>query len=193
MSQLNENFWDNKYKTNNIGWDLGTCSPPLKAYFEQLKDEKIKILIPGCGNSYEASFLFENGFKNVHILDISKTAIENFKSKNPNFPSNNIYHGDFFNHEVQYDLIVEQTFFCAIDPNLRSSYAEKIWQLLKPQGKLIGVMFNRDFDGGPPFGGSILEYKKIFSEKFEIVTMEPCYNSISPRDGAEIFISLKKK
>lgn len=193
MSHLDESFWDNRYITNNIGWDLGTCSPPLKAYFDQIEDKNLRILIPGCGNSYEATYLLQQGFKNVFILDISEKAIASFKEKNPSFPEQQIFNGNFFDHNETYDLIVEQTFFCAIDPKLRSAYAKKSHELLTDNGKLIGVLFNREFDGGPPFGGSIDEYQKTFGEMFDILIMEPCHNSIEPRSGAEIFISFRKK
>jgi hypothetical protein len=36
--ELSANFWNTKYKTNQIGWDLGEVSPPLKVYFSQLTD-----------------------------------------------------------------------------------------------------------------------------------------------------------
>lgn len=51
IAELNETFWDNRYKKYDIGWDLGDVSTPLKAYFNQLENKNLKILIPGCGNS----------------------------------------------------------------------------------------------------------------------------------------------
>jgi methyl halide transferase len=45
-------------------------------------------------------------------------------------------------HLPEFDLIVEQTFFCAIDPSLRKNYFKKVHQLLKPGGKLVGLLFN---------------------------------------------------
>ena len=49
--KFNESFWDNKYKTNKTGWDLGQVSPPLKAYFDQLENKDLKILIHGERNA----------------------------------------------------------------------------------------------------------------------------------------------
>ncbi|MCS7037470.1 MAG: SAM-dependent methyltransferase, partial [Saprospiraceae bacterium] len=57
---------------------------------------------------------------------------------------------------------------------------------------LAGVLFDRDFEGGPPFGGHAEEYRALFEPLFRIHTLEPCYNSIPPRAGAEVFIILKK-
>ena len=61
-------------------------------------------------------------------------------------------------------------------------------QLLKPNGKLVGLFF--DFDGtesGPPFGGSIQEYKTLFENQFKINTLERSINSIKERQGKELF------
>ena len=69
---------------------------------------------------------------------------------------------------------------------------KKMYQLLNPGGRLVGVLFNRSFEGGPPFGGNLEEYEELFKEKFEIVKLEPCYNSIQPREGTEVFINVKK-
>ena len=71
--QFSEEFWNNKYKKNKTGWDLGEISSPLKAYFDQLTDKSALILIPGGGNSYEAEYLHEKGFTNVFVVDIKPT------------------------------------------------------------------------------------------------------------------------
>ena len=54
---INKNFWDTQYKEGNTGWDVGSITTPLKAYFEQLTDKSLAILIPGAGNAYEAEYL----------------------------------------------------------------------------------------------------------------------------------------
>ena len=64
--------------------------------------------------------------------------------------------------------------------------------LLKENAKLVGVFFNRIFEGGPPFSGSKEEYQLLFKEKFEIKIMDECYNSIGPRRGLELFVMLQK-
>ena len=126
MLNLDDKFWENKYKTNKIGWDLGEISPPLKKYFNQLTNKDLKILIPGGGNSYEAEYLFNLGFKNVYVVDFSETALNNIKVRVPSFPKSQLILGDFFSLNETFDLIIEQTFFCAINPELRGKYAAKM-------------------------------------------------------------------
>jgi SAM-dependent methyltransferase len=189
-----ETFWNHKYLSGETGWDIGCVSTPIKEYINQLSDKDLKILIPGGGNSYEAEYLFENGFNNVYVVDISSIPLKNLAERIPTFPKENLLHADFFELEDTFDLILEQTFFCALDPSLREAYTDKMHQLLKPGGKLVGLLFNIPLnDDRPPFGGNKDEYEKLFSEKFKIEKMETAYNSIPPRAGNELFFILKRE
>ena len=119
--------------------------------------------------------------------------LDSFRMKHSDFPKENLHHQNFFDHINSYDLILEQTFFCALDPNLREEYSRKMLELLNPGGILAGVLFDRTFDSkGPPFGGNKEKYLSYFTEKFQIKTFEPCYNSIPERACTELFIRLQK-
>lgn len=191
---LGETFWNEHYKANTTGWDLGQVSPPLKAYIDQLSDKDQHILIPGCGNSYEAEYLLEKGFSNITLIDIAPELVERLKSKFQSNPSIRIVLGDFFSHKGKYSLILEQTFFCALSPALRRSYAETMKNLLTEGGKIAGVLFNKEFEHpGPPFGGSEEEYRRLFENSFEFKIVDSCNNSFSKREGSELFIVLVKK
>lgn len=194
MQELTSDFWINRYKENDTGWDIGHVSTPIKDYIDQLTNKNLRILIPGCGNAYEAEYLFNNGFKKVFVIDFSPIALANFKKRLPAIPDNQLICDDFFNHKEKYDLIIEQTFFCAISPNLRSKYAKHVSELLNKNGKLIGLLFNNPLnDDKPPFGGSKEEYLNYFTPYFNIKFMDAAYNSIPPRKNKELFINLSKK
>lgn len=189
-TKLNNAFWDKRYQENETGWDIGYASTPLKTYFDQKKIKTLKILIPGCGNAYEAEYLWGLGFKNLYLLDYSSTALKNFKNRNADFPEKHLICQNFFDHKEQYDLIIEQTFFCAIEPSLRKKYVQKMRELLYPDGKLIGLLFNDPLNQDkPPFGGNKEEYEDLFSPYFKIIKLEPAYNSIEARAGRELFIN----
>lgn len=192
--ELDETFWNERYSKGYTGWDIGFVSTPLKEYIDQISNKNLKILIPGGGNAYEAEYLFNNGFKNVSVVDIAKYPLDNLLARVPLFPKENLIHLDFFNLEETYDLILEQTFFCALHPIQRKEYVEKMHKLLKPDGKVVGVLFNIPLnDDKPPFGGNESEYRSLFSERFIIDTLETSYNSIPPRAGNELFLIMRKK
>nr|WP_321222612.1 methyltransferase domain-containing protein [uncultured Psychroserpens sp.] len=194
METLDANYWENRYKSSDDPWDLGVVSPPIKAYFDQIKDKSLRILIPGGGNSYEAEYLFNSGFKNVYVVDFAETALNTIASRVPNFPKVQLIQSDFFELNMEFDVIVEQTFFCALDPKLRSAYVKHTNYLLSKNGMLVGLLFNKPLnESHPPFGGHKNLYQNLFEPAFEILTMEDCYNSIDSRVGKELFFKFLKK
>lgn len=185
-------YWTGRYLKNETGWDIGHISTPLKTYFDQLKNKEIKILIPGAGHAYEAEYLFNHGFNNVFVLDVSIIPLKVFKERVPSFPEKHLIQGDFFKHEGHYDLIIEQTFFCSFPPlkETRLEYANKMANLLRPKGKLVGLWFNIPLTedvAKRPFGGDKDSYLSYFEPYFKIKAFELCYNSIVPREGKEYF------
>jgi thiopurine S-methyltransferase len=193
LEKFSEKYWDAHYRDDRTGWDIGYISTPIKTYIDQLTKNDFKILVPGAGNAWEVEYLFHHGYKNTHLLDFSEKSILNFLSRCPDFPVDQIIKEDFFNHRGQYDLIIEQTFFSAIPPHKRHLYAQKMHDLLKPKGKLVGLLFSFEFGfEGPPFGGTHEEYQQLFSSKFDILKLETAYNSIKPRAGNEFFIMFRK-
>jgi SAM-dependent methyltransferase len=189
---LDQNYWDNQYQVGRTAWDLGLVSPPIKKYFDQLEDKNQSILIPGGGNSYEAEYLLQQGFTDITVVDIAPSLVEKLKEKFQGKLGIKILLGDFFEHQAAYDMIVEQTFFCALAPTMRQQYVWKMHQLLKPNALLVGLLFNRTFEGGPPFGGNINEYKTLFSPYFHLQHMATAPNSVAPRALSELWIELKK-
>ena len=187
-----EKYWTQRWQEGRTGWDLGQVSPPLKDYFDTLANKSMRILIPGCGNAHEAAYLHGLGFTNVFLVDIASMPLENFKRQFPDFPEEHLIHGDFFDLQGKFDLIVEQTFFCAIDRNLREYYVQKMRELLNSGGRLVGLLFATEFAAdGPPHGGSEAEYRTLFSKHFADCKILPCHNSIAPRQGNELFIEMK--
>ncbi len=190
---LDKDFWESRYQTHNTRWDIKQVSPPLKHIIDSLSDPTLSILIPGCGNAHEASYLLQQGFQNVTLLDIAPSPIQRLREKFGD-EKINIVEEDFFNHQEQYDLILEQTFFCALHPRLRKDYVQKCHELLSPGGSVRGVLFQIDFENeGPPFGGSGSEYLQLFSPLFQLKEMMVCPYSIEPRMGNELLIHFIKQ
>jgi methyl halide transferase len=195
---LDQAYWEIRWQRGETGWDMRQASPPLMEYALQISPEKrtrTQVLLPGCGNGHEALALAEAGFAGLTMLDIAPTAVaaiqQRLDARRPAYPAR-VLCTDFFEHTDRYDLILEQTFFCALNPDLRAAYAQKMFDLLNPGGKLAGVWFDRAFPGGPPFGGNTEEYKTLFAPFFRLHTVAPCYNSIPARAGSEVFMILER-
>ncbi len=192
--KLDAAYWEQRWQARQTGWDIGYASRPIVHYMEGYTDKEAHILIPGCGNAYEADWLATAGFQNITVLDISATAIASAKKKVQHAEAINFVCADFFTYQGQFNLIIEQTFFCAIPVDRRGDYARKTAELLVAGGRLVGVLFDREFSyNGPPFGGSVLEYEPLFKGYYTFERFETCYNSIDARAGTELFINLVKK
>ena len=191
--ELDANFWEQRYRTAETGWDLGGPSIPLKEYLDQVTNKELRILIPGGGRAYEAEYAHRLGFQNVFVIDLTDAPFTDLLVRCRDFPKEHLIIGDFFTHEGQYDLILEQTFFCAIDPSLRPKYVEHMHRLLAPGGKLAGLLFDDVLNSDrPPFGGNRAEYLPLFRSHFPELTLEPCHNSIAPRAGRELWLNAPK-
>ena len=191
-------FWEACYETKMDNWDLGGPTP----LFERLATEvpKGRICVIGCGRGYDAVTFAKAGFE-VTAIDFAQTAVlasrENARKKEVEMT---VLREDFFDLPDElhgkFDYVLEYTCFCAISPKRRFEYDRVIWQLLKPEGKLLGLFFPLDKDvkeGGPPWGVNISELHKLFSLHWDLESEEMPKESIEPRVDREVLMIWKKK
>ena len=140
--------------------------------------------------------LAENGFDGTAI-DFSSGPVTYLKNalKKRNLEGR-ILHQDFFSldesHEGVYDLVLEQTFFCAISPKQRRDYVLNVSRILKPGGMLVGLFYHTDKQGGPPYNTTREDIETHFSEKFKIQELYKSTLSSEQRKGKEWLGILKK-
>jgi SAM-dependent methyltransferase len=197
-------FWAELYQTGDTGWDQGGPSPGLVDFLKNdlgpgcaVPFRSGRALVPGCGHGHDALALAKAGFE-VIGLDVVKKAVEEASRmadaeglKNVGFER-----ADFLHLPARlcgtYDLIFENTFFCAIDPDHRDRYVEAAADLLKPGGFLLGVFYNIQPESGPPFGATREELLDRFSRRF-ILILDRVPRSISRREGKELLMLWQRK
>lgn len=194
MANLSASDWEKRYATEDTPWDLKGPTPE----FMRLAEESFfprkggRALVPGGGRGHDAIFLAQKGFE-VNLVDFAPSALEAALAEaSREKVVVNAFRQDFFElsqsgyHQNSYDLFLEYTFFCAIDPSLRADYARAAASLLRPGGILLGLFFPLLTDkAGPPFQVSQEEIEKLFSPHFELRFEDP-RESIKPRAGREI-------
>lgn len=192
QTKLDAQFWQSRYQNEATGWDIGYPAPPLCREFDNIQNKNAAMLIPGCGNGYEAEYLIKNGFTNITVLDIAASPLADLKLRLGQAEGISFVHQDFFKHQGHYDYIVEQTFFCALEPQMRPLYVTKMESLLTNRGLLFGLLFNVKFEKeGPPFGGKVEEYQALFARSLKFEYKHES-QSILPRQGKEIFFTAQK-
>lgn len=196
----NPTYWDDKYLKDEFKWDIGYPTPIFKNWSQSLKNNsKIKICIPGCGRGHDALYLADKGF-DVYAIDFSIEAIKYINSR----ALNNMIDiktlcVDFFNLNEKFDLffdyILEYTFYCAIHPENRLRYVDKCHNILKPNGKIIGIMLPIDINSndGPPYEVERDELVNNFSDKFNVLTIDSSPFSIKKRSEIELYVEYEKK
>ena len=117
--------------------------------------------MPGSGRSYDALALAEHGFE-VVAVDLSPAACEAAKEELAASASAtareriDVRCGDFFELTGQYDFIWDNTFLCALEPEVRERWAQQMKALLAPGGELTTCVFPiGEREGGPPFAMSV--------------------------------------
>jgi len=189
MKGYEQKDWQGHYESGDLRWDLGEVSPPIKRLWENRDIQPCNTIIPGCGRGHEALFLLENGFQ-VLGVDYSPGAIEylseeirvrklNGRALLENFFKLNEEHNE------QYGLMIEQTFFCAISPEHRSLYVETAYRILKSGGILAGVFYETGGEDGPPFNTTREDIHNNFEPYFKINRLEKSQHSAESRKGKE--------
>ncbi|CAO3617293.1 unnamed protein product [Cunninghamella blakesleeana] len=194
--------WEEKWANNNTPWDHNEPSPAL---VELIYNEETKKLlptsgngiVPGCGAGYDVQFLASPSLHMIG-LDMSKTCIKVCKQKHPNAADLNYEFilGDFFDFQIPdggFDLAYDYTFFCALDPSMRSNWARRYGEIIKSGGTLICLMFPlQEKEGGPPFSVSVEAYQEALSSNFEMVFIKDAIGHES-RLGREKISIWKRK
>lgn len=193
MSNLSADAWEARYQTENTPWDLSTPTPEFQriansAWFPK----KGRAIVPGGGRGHDAILLAKLGL-DVHLVDFAPSALNAVLEEASRQKLTVLtYRQDFFRLpalaalQQSFDLFLEYTFYCAIDPALRADYARVAHGLLKPGGYLVGLFFPlKSGQPGPPFVVSREEIERDFAPYFELKFEEP-EASVKPRAGREL-------
>ncbi|KAM7489354.1 hypothetical protein LguiB_026838 [Lonicera macranthoides] len=183
--------WEKCWDEGVTPWDLGQPTPIIVHLHRIGALPKGRALVPGCGSGHDVVAIAcpERYVVGLDISDSAiKTAIE-LSSSSPNADYLTFLKTDFFNwHPSElFDLIFDYTFFCAIEPDMRSAWASRIRDLLKPGGELITLMFPiSDHVGGPPYKVSVADYEEVLQPiGFKAISIVENKLAIGPRKGRE--------
>jgi len=194
-------FWQERYIKGNIPWDTKNTTSELVNSIDHTFSKKIAIL--GCGYSRDSVFLSSKGHK-VYAIDFAKKPIDYLNSIIIKSGLKTLFpiQEDIFNLKSQYseffDIVIEYTCFCAIDPQKRPLYAQVVKDILNKNGQFIALFFPikkniENLNDGPPFYVNLEETLSLFENNFNFVKIDDNPNSIKPRKGFEALTIMEKK
>ena len=201
MNISDPEFWEEKYLLNETPWDTKTITPAIINAIDSSDNYKIGIL--GCGYSKDSILLAKKGHS-VYAIDFALKPIKYLNEIKKKEKIDTLFpvKMDIFNLDKKYlvffDIIIEYTCFCAIDPNRREEYVESVSKILNKKGKLVALFFpterkEADLKKGPPFCVDLEETLLMFKNNFNIIKIDNNPESIKPRKGFESLVMMDKK
>ncbi|KAJ4723903.1 Thiocyanate methyltransferase 1 [Melia azedarach] len=190
---LMESFggWEKCWEEGFTPWDLGQPTPIIAHLHQSGALPKGRALVPGSGSGYDVVAMAspDRYVVGLEICDIAVTRAKELSSSLPNANYATFLKADFFTwHPAElFDLIFDYTFFCAIEPDMRAAWAQKINDFLKPDGELITLIFPiSDHSSGPPYKVSVSDYEEVLHPLgFRATSIVDNELAVEPRRGRE--------
>ncbi len=188
-------FWNQIYQSQVPAWELEKPHDAFVAILPQLKLSRCRILVLGAGSGNDAAFFAKQGHK-VTAVDFSEEAVARGRSKYGSLENLSFVQSDIFtlppSMNAQFDVVVEHTCYCAVDPTRRNNLV-KVWrQVLTDNGFLLGVFFSYDKNSGPPYGSSEWEIRARLQKTFRNLYWHRWQKSSPERLGKEFIIYAQK-
>uniref|UniRef100_A0A1J3J7W2 Thiocyanate methyltransferase 1 n=1 Tax=Noccaea caerulescens TaxID=107243 RepID=A0A1J3J7W2_NOCCA len=188
---VEEGGWEKCWEEEITPWDLGRTTPLILQLVDSSSLPLGRALVPGCGGGHDVVAM-ASPERFVVGLDISETALKKATETYGSSPKAKYF--EFVKEDVftwrpneLFDLIFDYVFFCAIEPEMRTPWAKSMYELLKPDGELITLMYPiTDHEGGPPYKVDVSTYEDVLVPAgFKVVSIEENPHAIATRKGKE--------
>jgi len=176
-------FWNERFASGVTPWDQAGVQPQFEAFATAHPD--LAVLIPGCGNAWEAGWLAERG-RTVRAIDFAAEAVASARAM-LGAHAGVVEQADFFAYEPPFspDWVFERAFLCALPPAQRTRYAQRMAALLKPGVLLAGYFFIGEGQKGPPFPIRRDELDALLAPYFTVLEEAPAEASLAVFSGGE--------
>lgn len=186
--------WETLWNVGNTPWDAGKAAPELELALRHGPlgaGTKRRALVVGSGSGWDALALHNHGYE-VTALDLAKGAHSELAGRNIRRVT-----ADFFTFKPasQFDLVWDYTFLCAIDPPMRTRWADRMSQLIAPSGELAALVFPQveRTESGPPYTLYPSHLVELLAPHgFRVSYDQPARESIPSREGRESLLVLSR-
>ncbi|VXB50560.1 Thiopurine S-methyltransferase [Burkholderia sp. 8Y] len=186
-------FWDERFDRRFTPWDQAGVPDAFRSFVAALPaPEATRVLIPGCGNAYEAAYLAGRGLT-VRAIDFSPSAVAAARAQLGAYV-NVVEEADFFAYQPPFapDWIYERAFLCALPRDRWADYAKRMAALARPGALLAGFFFIGATPKGPPFGIERNELDALLNPHFELIDEHEVSGSIPVFAGRERWLTWRR-
>ncbi len=187
--------WEGRYLEGNTPWDLGE-PPPILHDVVAAEAEPLRVMVPGAGRGHDAVRWAEAGHT-VTMVDIAASAVVDARRlARASAADIEILEADMFelgtSYEGAYDVVWEHTCFCALPPEQRDAYAALTARWLKPDGRMIALLWNHGYEGGPPYDITPEITRAAFDPLYTTESLEPVVES-APGRSDEFLCRMRRR
>ncbi|MEA5463832.1 thiopurine S-methyltransferase [Leptothoe sp. PORK10 BA2] len=187
---MDENFWLQAWKTNNIGFHWSEANPVLVTYFKELALVKgSRVFVPLCGKTLDIAWLLSNGY-HVAGAELVEIAIEQLfielgvepkiselgQLKQYSASNIDIFVGNIFDVSSQIlgsvDAIYDRAALVALPDEIRHRYTAHLREITgqAPQ-LLVSYEYDQSLMSGPPFSISDEEVNQHYGDSYDLTLM----------------------
>ncbi|MCQ4294831.1 thiopurine S-methyltransferase [Pseudomonas stutzeri] len=189
---MHEDFWQERWARNEIGFHLDDVHPGLRRHWPRLAlPSGATVLVPLCGKSLDLAWLAGQGFK-VMGVELSQKAVEAFfvehqlEAEISQEGPYRIYRagmleircGDFFALRAD-DVadcrgVYDRAALIALPPAMRERYATLLTAILPVgcQQLLVTLDYDQAEMDGPPFAVSSSEVRDLYAAGWDLELLE---------------------
>lgn len=188
---MDQNFWQQRWEKNEIGFHEPKPNPLLVKYLPQLsvlKDRR--IFVPLCGKTLDISWLLSHGYR-VAGAELSQRAIEQLFmelglqpeiEKIGDIEQWSAHHLDIFVGDIfavsrtmlgPVDAVYDRAALVALPEDMRKRYAAHLTELTgKAPQLLICYEYDQSLITGPPFSVSNEEAHRHYAMTYDLTLLD---------------------
>jgi thiopurine S-methyltransferase len=190
-------FWDHLYDEDKAGWDMGTPTPVFVEMIQLKEVKPCRICVLGSGSGHDAIYFSQQGFDVVSVEFSSLAAKIQRKGMEEAKVEYELVTADLFglanSFYENFDLVVEYVTMCALDTSRYDEFAKVVYDILKPGGRYLSLLFPIEVRrGGPPFAMNEKQVVELFSKYMNLIMNTEHDATIKPRKGRERLLIFEK-
>ena len=184
---MDEKFWHDRWKKNDIGFHQNEANPNLVNNFHKLPmKENGRILLPLCGKTLDIGWLLSKGLRVVgselsefaikelfNQLELSPEINERGPIKHYHAHNIDIFVGNIFELKTNLigaiDAIYDRGAYVALPETIRHQYSQHLINISQQAPQLLVTYdYNQSLMEGPPFSISSADLENNYLKTYEI-------------------------
>ncbi len=188
---MNIDFWNQKWKKNEIGFHEKKPNPLLVSHLDKLKlAEGSRVFLPLCGKTLDISRLLSKGYR-IAGAELSKLAIEQLfielgveavvtklgNASHYSAENIDIFVGDIFELSSDVigtvDAVYDRAALVALQEEMRNKYTKHLLEITGTAKQLlITFEYDQNLMDGPPFSLNSDEVNRHYKEAYNLELLE---------------------